>query len=142
MKGNTERNIRGGKKIQNEIRDSLITLINQSNECGEDETFDCNNCKYNNEVNCLNAKCADHLIEHGVMLLPCKVGDILYCVDELPKVLKCKVHEIDIVDNAIVIRVGREGFFAKAYMSADIGKRLFLTREAAEKALKEKNNGT
>lgn len=84
---------------------------------------------------------ADHLIEKGVILLPCKVGDILYCVDELPKVLKCKVNEIDILDNAIVIRVGREGFFAKAYTSDDIGKRLFLTREAAEEALKEKNNG-
>ncbi len=84
---------------------------------------------------------ADNLIAKGSRLLPCKVGDILYCVDELPKVLKCKVNEIDILDNAIVIRVGREGFFAKAYTSDDIGKKLFLTREAAEIALKEKNNG-
>lgn len=85
---------------------------------------------------------ADYLIENGVILPPCKVGDILYCVDELPKVLKCKVkvNEIDILDIAIVIRVGREGFFAKAYTSDDIGKNLFFTREAAEIALKEKNN--
>ena len=65
---------------------------------------------------------ADYLIEHGVIVLPCKVGDILYCESAIKgHITHLKAPDLEwIVEN-------RELF----------GKEIFLTREEAEKALKE-----
>ena len=65
---------------------------------------------------------ADFLIEHGVIVLPCKVGDTLYCESAIKgHVTYLKAPDIEwIFEN-------REIF----------GKEIFLTREEAEKALKE-----
>ena len=45
------------------------------------ENFDCGDCKPSNNKcrKCLSEKEADYLIEHGVIVLPCKAGKILYC---------------------------------------------------------------
>ena len=71
-------------------------------------------------LNC--SKLADYLIEHGVIVLPCKVGDILYCESAIKgHITHLKAPNLEwIVEN-------RELF----------GKEIFLTREEAEKALKE-----
>ena len=101
---------------------------------------------------------ADYLLEHGVIVLPCKVGDTVYritqcsCEDidgeqtecefygfgtddricEIPndakcpyklRVASCNVTEINIF------------MFAREWQSA-----AFLTREEAERALKEREN--
>ena len=74
-------------------------------------------------VNC--SKLADYLLEHGVIVLPCKVGDTLYCESAIKgHVTYLKAPDIEwIFEN-------REIF----------GKEIFLTREEAEKALKEWGN--
>ena len=66
---------------------------------------------------------ADYLIEHGVIVLPCKVGDILYCESAIKgHITHLKAPDLEwIVEN-------RELF----------GKEIFLTREEAVKALKER----
>ena len=65
---------------------------------------------------------ADYLLENGVIVLPCKVGDILYCESAIKgHITHLKAPNLEwIVEN-------RELF----------GKEIFLTREEAEKALKE-----
>lgn len=72
-------------------------------------------------LNC--SKLADYLIEHGVIVLPCKVGDILCCESAIKgHITYLKAPDLEwIVEN-------RELF----------GKEIFLTREEAEKALKER----
>ena len=65
---------------------------------------------------------ADYLIEHGIIVLPCKVGDTLYCESASKgQITYLKAPDLEwIFEN-------REIF----------GKEIFLTREEAERALKE-----
>ena len=70
---------------------------------------------------------ADYLLEHGVIVLPCKAGDTLYCESAIKgHITYLKAPDLEwIFEN-------REIF----------GKEIFLTREEAEQALKErKDNG-
>lgn len=68
---------------------------------------------------------ADYLLKHGVIVLPCKVGDTLYCESAIKgHVTYLKAPDLEwIFEN-------REIF----------GKEIFLTREEAERALKEREN--
>ena len=65
---------------------------------------------------------ADYLLKHGVIVLPCKVGDTLYCESAIKgHITYLKAPDLEwIFEN-------REIF----------GKEIFLTREEAERALKE-----
>ena len=72
-------------------------------------------------LNC--SKLADYLLEHGVIVLPCKVGDTLYCESAIKgHITYLKAPDLEwIFEN-------RESF----------RKEIFLTREEAEKALRER----
>ena len=74
-------------------------------------------------LNC--SRLADYLIEHGVIVLPCKAGDTLYCESAIKgHITYLKAPDLEwIFEN-------RETF----------GKEIFLTREEAERALKEREN--
>lgn len=83
----------------------------------------------NGALNC--TKLADYLLEHGVIVPPCKVGDMVYRVTTLQK-------EELIFENIIkrvIYDAGDCAFDERA-----IGKTVFLTREEAEQALKEREN--
>ncbi len=117
----------------------------------------CNgNCKYANFERCHEERMADLLLEHGVIALPCKVGDTVYritrcsCEDidgahtecefygfgtddkicELPNDMKCpyklRVASCNVTEMNIFM-------FAKEWESAT-----FPTRGEAERALKER----
>lgn len=88
---------------------------------------------------------ADYLLEHGVIVLPCKVGDTVYCpwaYDENKEIAFTEVESIKIYVN------GRPLAFVEdweidmpmptAFYPENFGKTVFLTREEAEKALKER----
>ena len=68
---------------------------------------------------------ADYLLEHGVIVLPCKAGDTLYCESAIKgHITYLKAPDLEwIFEN-------REIF----------GKEIFPTREEAKKALKEREN--
>ena len=68
---------------------------------------------------------AEHLISNGVIVLPCKVGDTLYCESAIKgHITYLKAPDLEwIFEN-------REIF----------GKEIFLTREGAERALREREN--
>ena len=68
---------------------------------------------------------ADYLIEHGVIVLPCKVGKILYCESAIKGYITYLV-----APDLEWIFENRENF----------GKEIFFTREEAEKALKERGS--
>ena len=77
---------------------------------------------------------ADHLIENGVICPPCKVGNTVYLVGTITKqIVKAKViyfgwHEDDMwlaCTNGVAVSVKEQ-----------LGKTVFLTKEAAEKALR------
>ena len=97
----------------------------------------------NGALNC--TKLADYLLEHGVTVPPCKVGDRLYEVTGRKTVSVYKVRAIRVELFGLFIEWDIvEGIVWKSLVinAGEIGKTVFLTREDAERALKEcKDNG-
>lgn len=78
----------------------------------------------------------DYLVENGVIALPCKVGDTIYrCGDPIKKVYEWEIEHIEIYFDEIVFVDDSDNVFT----ADDIGKTVFLTREEAEEALKERS---
>ena len=102
------------------------------------------NCKYANLERCYEERTADLLLEHGVIVLPCKVGDRLYEVTGRKTVSVYKVRTIRVELFSLFIEWDIvEGFAwqSLSYINAgEIGKTVFLTREEAERALKERED--
>ena len=72
-------------------------------------------------LNC--SRLADYLLEHGVIVLPCKVGDTLCCESAI------KGHITYLEAPNLEWIVENKGLF---------GKEIFFSSEEAEKALKER----
>lgn len=94
---------------------------------------------------------ADHLLEHGVIALPCKIGDKIWLVysPRWPAIPGDKGKWFMAEDGVQRILYGAKGMSIEtwnlgAYNEKEIGKKIFLTKEGAEAELqrrKEKNNG-
>lgn len=83
------------------------------------------------------------LEEQGLLVrLPCNVGDDLYCIVN-GEVKKLKVHSFGVPDFEITdIEFKYVDGFKIVRFVGEVGKTVFLTREEAEKMLKEmKKNG-
>ena len=78
--------------------------------------------------------------------LPCQVGDTVYFNNAHFRYAKVMAIYIDASGGMFDLKIftnietvaGYEHFINKDYTFEDIGKRLFLTKEAAEQALKER----
>jgi hypothetical protein len=83
---------------------------------------------------------ADYLLDNGVIVPPCKVGDTVYSIVEgISFVLVGEVYEYVVGREHFVFRSTRKGYFTLAFTEIDIGKTVFLTREEAEKALAKRS---
>ena len=92
-------------------------------------------------LNC--SRLADYLLEHGVIALPCKVGDKVYEITGRKTVSVYKVRAIRVELFSLFIEWDIvEGIVWKSLVinAGEIGKTVFLTREEAERALKEREN--
>lgn len=80
----------------------------------------------------------EDLEEQGLLVrLPCKVGDDLYCIVN-GEVKKLKVHSFGVPDFEITdIEFKYVDGFKIVRFVGEVGKTVFLTREEAEKKLKE-----
>ena len=85
---------------------------------------------------------ADYLLESGVIVPPVKAGDTIYEIHERRKggewvkiISERFVHGVEIYAGGCMI--ARCGSTISVFLS-DIGKTVFLTREEAENALKER----
>lgn len=85
---------------------------------------------------------AQYLIDNGVIVPPCKVGGTVYEVSRYYtgtwEIFECKVDEITTYEKHMFIRMKAKGNFEFAEEVSQIGKTVFLTREEAERALKER----
>lgn len=126
------------------MRERLIDLL-KSKSCRENLCMgkNCADCEYIAIFEGDIEKIADHLLENGVIVLPCKVGDVVYIIDEGDECTEPYV--LDVTITTIGYDIG--GFWITMNlplgfkMSAHIGERsfgktVFLTREDAERALK------
>lgn len=101
---------------------------------------------------------ADYLIANGVIVTPCKVGDTVFILDdvsygeyvitefcigtlqELRAFAKCGINGYKDIQDCPEHYCGQE-FCSTSFSCKDFGKTVFLTREEAEKALKESDEG-
>ena len=122
------------------MRDRLIELISKK-QCRNSECVkSCSDCAsiaiFDEDVEIL----ADYLLENGVIVPPCKVGDKVYVIEDWVYSKFLEEKEV----GAISIQ-GTNDFSKELWEDcrggligafADFGKTVFLTREEAEKALK------
>ena len=79
---------------------------------------------------------ADYLLANGVILPPCKVGDMVYTVGVFTgQVLSQKVVAINYGDEGLYLLL--DGFTVVS-VTEQLGKTVFLTKEEAEAKLKER----
>ena len=75
---------------------------------------------------------ADYLLEHGVTVPPCKLGDTIYQTDGV-RIYTSTIYEITYTSNKVIFVTENIVFDEQA-----INNSIFLTREEAEQALKER----
>lgn len=127
--------------MENEMRDRLVeSLRNADINC--ENTKYCDNCVgYGKGAECINYLIADHILADGWIRLPCKVGDTVYFADEYYHD-SAEIDGINITKQGIgftyvqyeygpdITEVWDDGEFS----IDEIGKTVFLTREAKEQA--------
>lgn len=74
---------------------------------------------------------AAYLISNGVIVTPCKVGDTIYQTDGV-RIYTSTIYEITYTSNKVILVTENIVFDEQA-----INNSIFLTREEAERALKE-----
>lgn len=83
---------------------------------------------------------ADHLLANGMIVPPCKVGDIVYTIFEgdieALKITYTKTEETEKFGYRFYD--AKNKFLSMPFSDRSIGKTVFLTREGAEKALAER----
>ena len=93
-----------------------------------------------NEKDTTKEMLCNHFKDKSLVLdLPCKVGDTVYCIFRKRETLEWYIEEktvygIHLYDKGFMIFVSP----IISYIEMEIGVRLFFTREAAEQALKER----
>lgn len=79
---------------------------------------------------------ADYLIENGVIVLPCKVGQTVWFIRD-EKIIETKVEKIVLKNKGVYLKLGCNAMYETSCNSID--KTVFLTKEEAEQKLKERN---
>ena len=117
-------------------RERLIELLMQGDiAAAKQGVFNCCMCKREAEI------LADFLLENGVIVPPVKVGATVYCTDSyrhLIKPLEIIGFEVDYTKRICKYYCSGGDYTPAWFKPAEMGKTVFLTREEAEKALKER----
>ena len=83
-------------------------------------------------------KIADYLLANGVIVPPLKLGNKIYQIFG-NKIVKIEVSDIEIIFRHSCGTVRKKYLYNyNAFTNDDFGKTVFLTKEEAEKALKER----
>ena len=112
------------------MRDRLIELITNA------DTYDSYACKLCTDDDscelCYAKKLADHLLANGVIVPPCKVGNTVYEIDADNPF----EEELRVIESKV------EGFYigTSRNLHSTNCKTVFLTKEDAERALKEREH--
>lgn len=113
------------------MRDRLIELLKKIDYVFDNDKRPVGDCE---------EYTADYLIANGVVCPPVKVGDKVYCLyqecQKETEIIELEIDTIEIHKEYIIIN-GYKGEHCYRYFLSEIGKTVFLTKEEAEKALKE-----
>ena len=127
------------------MRDRLIKLIKQGDKTFADKYKD----KIMSHIDEVFEFVADYLLENGVIVPPCKVGEVVW-INTKFGTLKSRVTEItQTIDNKFSVHIvydlmycykqhiNTQGYVGYLEDKFEFGKTVFLTKEEAEQALKE-----
>lgn len=108
------------------MRDRLIELLEQAEGLK------------NNDMPSLEEK-ADYLLANGIVISPCAIGQEIYVVWDSSGFEKCTVKNFDYYgfDNIVFDADGERG--GCTFIKDDINSLVFLSKEDAEKRLRELN---
>ena len=114
-------------------RERLVELLMQGDIAASKQgVFNCCMCKREAEI------LADHLLENGVIVPPVQVGATVYCTDSYRHLIKpLEIFGFDCTKRICKYYCSGGDYTPAWFNPAEIGKTVFLTREEAEKALKE-----
>lgn len=118
------------------MRDRLIELVSKARE--KCNLTNCCDCEYRDAeplTNCYSYLIADQLLESGVIVPPCKVGDTVYRISKrygewcvLPRTVCSIRYSLD--------SRGNIAWYLFTTTEDRIGETVFLTHEEAKQALK------
>ena len=115
----------GGLLMANEMRDRLVGLLKKADKNSSDKLI----TDYEDAIQ----DNADYLIENGVIVLPCKVGETVWFIRD-EKTIETKVEKIVLKNKGVYLKLGCNAMYETSCNS--IGKTVFLTKEEAEQKLK------
>lgn len=123
--------MRGNEGDGELMRDKLKKLILENDIL-------CHTCGENTDSYCAEYL-ADRLIENGVIVPPCKVGDEVWFINYLDEIVYIgEIHDVGYNGCSCIYRIFRSiengGVFA--FSDYEIGKSVFFARKEAEQALK------
>lgn len=112
-------------------REKLLKILKDNSSCRYNSCLNC--CA---EKDCFMQQVATELIDAGVIVLPCKVGDTVYQIANGWRICESKITWFywDKDYKRIVYECNTD----LAFSEEAIGKSVFLSKEEAEAALKER----
>ena len=124
--------------MQNDMRDRLIELLCEgtlkTEICTSDTHMECESCRGDCGYCTI---LADYLIANGVIAPKVKAGQTVWFPSEYyDGPYPIVITHLEIYEEEIRLY----SYGGSEWIDTDIGKTVFLTREEAEKALKEKQN--
>lgn len=117
-------------------RERLIELLMQGDiAAAKQGVFNCCMCRREAET------IADYLLENGVIAPPVQVGATVYYTDSYRHLIKpLEIFGFDCTKRICKYYCSGGDYTPAWFNPAEIGKTVFLTREEAEKALKERED--
>lgn len=107
-------------------RELMVSVLKHLPNCGSFKS--CEECPYNDDVDCIHKANADFLIGKNFFVMPCKIGDLLWC-------LKSYTDKDGKTKRAVSItrsRLSKQNFVD---VIEGYGKKYFRTIEEAERIL-------
>lgn len=121
------------------MRERLIELLNyipcKAESCAAVDGGRCGDL--DNLSRCQIEAIADYLLENGVVISPCKIGQSFWRINWKYQIEPCRVSMLtQKSDCNFKIRISPLNGAAFEIVPSDIGKTVFLSRKEAERALK------
>lgn len=124
------------------MREKLIELISRY----DFDSTQCNLCNRADEecLKCGSECLADYLLQNGVVVLPCKVGDTVFviptkenCLLEIAE-MRCIGFSLGEPNNTANLANDKNKLYQPSF--DEFGKTVFISKEEAEKALERRKN--
>ena len=112
--------------MANKMRDRLVELMKEASYYLDVTDVVCN-------------RVADHLIENGVIVPPCKVGQQVWYLRNKTEIITSKIEKIILKQGGLYIKLSCNSFYETSCNS--IGKTIFFSVQELEQKLKEMRGG-